>query len=114
MISANEVRDYFKRVIVNKKEETKKFCDGTLSKLITTQAERGKTYIEFDIIKYNPFVDLLYIDSIYYNIPSVETMWYILLDAGYIIDITTHDNDDNITWTVRWDNGSNRELEGSL
>jgi len=125
MISVNEVKTITKYGLEKRNKSTEDFCNNILSQLITDQAKKGGSFLKFGISKdthsfqYRLIVKIdikttnLYKikTTYYYNVPSIDRMQDILLDAGYAVDITTYNNSDSI-WTVRWDDDSNRELEG--
>lgn len=120
MISANEVKTITKYSLEKKNKATEDFCNDTLSQLIIDQAKKGGNFLKFDISKdIYSFQYLLAVKTdikhtYYYDVPSVDIMWNILFDAGYVVDITTDETTGNSIWIVRWDNDSNKELEGSL
>lgn len=107
MISANKVKMITKYSLDKKDEYTEDFCNNKLSQLIIDQAQKGRSFLKFDIFKdtysfqYRLIAKTDTNTTYYYDIPSVDIMWDILLDAGYTVDITTYDNG-NSTWTVWW------------
>lgn len=111
MISANEAREITERAFVQKEEETERFCDEVLSELIEQRAGDGNYFLDLKIYKDEDLLQYCLKTPIHYVIPSLDTMWEILFNAGFSIDIKADAAENYVTtWTVRWGAISSEEI----